>query len=224
MNPYYDYAGVTIYNADSRDIMNDIGSIDAMITDPPYGVSLGEHKAGGGGKSRCLDKKGYDIYDDTHNNLCSIVVPIIEHGIRIVSRAAVFVADRNIWDFPRADCIGGIYLPSGCGRNRWGFTNFSHVLFYGRCLTMHLGCKHTVISSMDISEQNGHPCPKPLSWMKWLVNLASIEGETIIDPFMGSRTTLVAAKDLGRKAIGIEISERYCEIAAKRLSQEVMQF
>jgi site-specific DNA-methyltransferase (adenine-specific) len=63
---------------------------------------------------------------------------------------------------------------------------------------------------------------KPLAVVSKMVRLGSQEGETILDPFMGSGTTLRAAKDLGRKAIGIEIEERYCEIAARRFAQEVL--
>jgi site-specific DNA-methyltransferase (adenine-specific) len=68
----------------------------------------------------------------------------------------------------------------------------------------------------------GHPVEKPIQWMRWAVALASRPGELVLDPFAGSGTTLRAAKDLGRRAVGIELEERYCEIAAKRMGQEVL--
>jgi DNA modification methylase len=68
-----------------------------------------------------------------------------------------------------------------------------------------------------------HPTQKPEAVMRWCIKLSGTQG-TILDPFMGSGTTLVAAKNLGRKAIGVEIEERYCEIAVKRLAQEVFNF
>jgi DNA modification methylase len=97
-------------------------------------------------------------------------------------------------------------------------------MFYGSSPDLQKGSKAIAIASTDTGEKNGHPCPKPLSWMRWLVSLGSRVGETVLDPFMGSGTTLVAAKQLYRNAIGIEIEERYCEIAAKRLSQEVFDW
>jgi len=72
--------------------------------------------------------------------------------------------------------------------------------------------------------ESDHLTTKPLSWMHRLVTDYSAEGQTILDPFCGSGSTLRAAKDLGRKAVGIEVDERYCEIAAKRLAQDVLNF
>ena len=76
----------------------------------------------------------------------------------------------------------------------------------------------------ETAEQNGHPCPKPFKAWLWLVQKMCSPKGTVLDPFMGSGTTLRAAKDLGRSAIGIEIEESYCEIAANRLRQQVMDF
>lgn len=74
------------------------------------------------------------------------------------------------------------------------------------------------------TDVDGHPCPFPLELPKRCIAATTDLGDVVLDPFMGSGTTLRAAKDLGRKAIGIEIEERYCEIAAKRLAQEVLDF
>jgi DNA modification methylase len=74
----------------------------------------------------------------------------------------------------------------------------------------------------DSEVRSEHPTQKPLKLMTWLINEFLDDNEVVFDPFAGSGTTLRAAKDLGRKYIGIEISEKYCEIAAKRLGQEVL--
>lgn len=78
--------------------------------------------------------------------------------------------------------------------------------------------RHDWSSTMDPL----HPTVKPIPLLKRLVNMSTHPGELVIDPFMGSGTTLVAARDDGRKAIGIEVDERYCEIAVERLAQRVL--
>lgn len=104
-----------------------------------------------------------------------------------------------------------------------GYQCWEPVLVYGKA-------KQTVLRDWfdcPISTQAaaaGHPCPKPLKLMRYLVGALCPVGGTMLDPFMGSGSTLRAAKDLGRKAIGIEIEEKYCEIAAKRMAQEVLAF
>jgi DNA modification methylase len=80
----------------------------------------------------------------------------------------------------------------------------------------------TNVWRMQPEQRNGHPAPYPLELPMRAIRLSTWPGETVIDPFCGSGSTLRAAKDLGRKAIGIEASEKFCELAARRLSQEML--
>jgi site-specific DNA-methyltransferase (adenine-specific) len=127
-----------------------------------------------------------------------------------------------MWLLPPPDALGGIFVAAAVGLNKWGWSNLIHCLLYGVAPGLGKGVKPTAIAKTAIAEKNGHPVVKPLPWILWAVGLGSTVTDTILDPFMGSGTTLRAAKDLGRRAIGIEIEEKYCEIAAKRLSQEVL--
>jgi site-specific DNA-methyltransferase (adenine-specific) len=211
MKPYYEEAGITIYHGDSREI---IPSVDAavLITDPPYNVDFG----GKNTKHTARSDEGYVSGDS------SIGVEVVTMALPVVKRAGIFPGTRMLFQYPEPYDIGCVYCPSGAGIGRWGWICMHPVLFYGARPTM--GAYPSSITSFETAEPNGHPCPKPLGWMKWLIKLATLDGETILEPFMGSGTTLVAAKDLGFSAIGIELEEKYCEIAANRLRQSVFNF
>lgn len=212
MKPYYDHAGITIYHGDCRLILPELPKCDLLLTDPPYNVDF----TGKNTKHTTRNDDGYISGDS------QIGPEIVRMALPMVTRGAVFTGMRMMFAYPEPEEMGCVYCPAGAGIGRWGFVCFHPIFFYGKKPTNKL--LPTSLTSYEISEQNGHPCPKPEGWMRWLVNLASLESETILDPFMGSGTTLVAAKYLGRKAIGIEIEEKYAEIAAKRLSQEVFDF
>jgi len=223
--PYYDHAGIQIYLGDCLEILPELEPVDIVLTDPPYGINLGMHSDAKENRNGVgLKKQKYESYDDTHENLLSIIIPAVILALSFAKRGIVFCADINICDFPRPQAVSCIYMPSGQGRTCWGFQNTAFFLLYGIAPNLNLGAKNTALKSTESNIKNGHPCSKPIGWMKWLVSLGSEINDTILDPFMGSGTTLVAAKELGRKAIGIEIEEKYCEIAARRLSQEVFQW
>lgn len=219
--------GVTLILGDCRDFLEAVPlcfRVDAVISDPPYGVNLGKHGGALDGRSNhVLIKGGYDNYEDTEENLIAIVVPAIKRSLEHADRGIIFCAAQHAWHFPRADYIGGVYLPAAQGRNKWGFGSLSHCLMYGAAPALQLGATATAISSTEAAEVNGHPCPKPLSWMRWAVRLGSLEDQTILDPFMGSGTTGVAAVKLGRKFIGIEIEPKYFDIACRRISDALKQ-
>ncbi|MCC6797684.1 MAG: site-specific DNA-methyltransferase [Candidatus Hydrogenedentes bacterium] len=138
-------------------------------------------------------------------------------AIERADRAAVFIGP-HIHELPKFDALGGVYCSSATARHQWGFKNFLPVLLYGTYPDLQNGAKFpTVLQSNETAESNGHPVPKPIGWMQWLVALTTRPAETILDPFMGSGTTGVACVRLGRKFIGIEIEPKYFDIAVRRI-------
>jgi len=209
MTPYFQRDGMTIYHGDCREILPML-TADVLVTDPPYGVAFD-------GKATKHTAKGSGGY--TTGDSALIGPEVVRQALGMVIRGAVFTGNRNLMAYPVPADIGCVYCPSGAGVGPWGFIGFHPVLFYGKRPGP---CRPTSIQSFDTADAVGHPCPKPLRWMRWTIGMTTLVGETVLDPFMGSGTTLRAAADLGIRAIGIEIEERYCEIAANRLDQPVL--
>lgn len=214
---------VTLYCGDCLGILPGLEQIDAVVTDPPYGVNLGKYGAAHESRPQYLAKRGYASFNDTPENYELLIVPRLKVAIDAADRALVFAAGTQMWSLPRPDAIGGVFLPAGCGRNKWGFQCHSHFCLYGACPDLHKGAQPTGWSSTERAKKSAHPCPKPDGWMTKCVKLASRDGEVVLDPFMGSGTTGVACVRTGRKFIGVEIEPRYFEIACKRIKAEVDQ-
>ena len=214
MKPYYDHAGITIYHADARELIGQVYA-HAVVTDPPYGA---------GRKTAKTDYAATGWVDDMEY-LTSFCIPYLATEIKRIGRGAVTPGRKQLADYYELmppDDIGGFFFPAAVVSGKWGFESISPILYYGRDP---MPSTNRVSSGRLVTERApklDHPCPKPYKAWSWLVCKVALEGETVLDPFVGSGTTLLAAKNNGRKAIGIEIEERYCELAASRLAQEVM--
>jgi site-specific DNA-methyltransferase (adenine-specific) len=208
---------------DARDVLPTLGNVDAVVTDPPYGLDLGKanNLAKNSGYGGHLAKQAYYSYDDTYANFCSIIVPALNVAIDHARAAAVF-SGPHLHEQRKPVAIGGVYLAVATGRTTWGTKNFLPVLFYGvpPGAGQH---RPLVIQGTSRLEQWDHPCMKPLSYMAWLVTLATRPGGVVLDPFMGSGTTGVACVQLGRPFFGIEIEPRYFDIACRRIEHAYAQ-
>jgi site-specific DNA-methyltransferase (adenine-specific) len=216
IEPYYDRDGITIYNGDCLDVLPQLEGIDVVLTDPPYGIEGGV----GGGVARGKGDYLGGFVDDPEN-VRIVVVPIIEWCIENAACVVVTPGNRNFCMYPQPKSFGAFYQPAAVGLQAFGNIDAQPIFYYGTAGGGRMGkpCSYVLTETPEV---NGHPCPKPLkAWRKLLANISD-PGDLILDPFMGSGTTLRAAKDLGRRAIGIEINEAYCEIAVKRLAQEVL--
>jgi site-specific DNA-methyltransferase (adenine-specific) len=219
VKPYYEDGSVTIYHGDCREV-GCLGA-DCFITDPPYGVGLAARTT-----KRAVRPGSYTTFEDTPEYVQACAVPKVAELIGVGMRGALTPGLRCMWLYPQPTDIGVIWSPAGAGMTSWGFNCSQPIFYYGRdpFLADGKGSRPNGVQWNNATEENGHPCPKPLYVLQWLVNRVSRHGEVVLDPFAGSGTTLLAAKNLGRRAIGIEIEERYCEIAAKRCAQEVLDF
>jgi len=211
----------TLYLADCLTIIPAAPDAGVLVTDPPYGVGLGQHKGATDQRSRELARSGYVNFDDSPENFSSLIVPRLREGIATTVRGLVFCAGTKMWELPVPDCVGGVFLAAGAGRTAWGFQCLSHFLLYGQCPDLNLGAKPTAWASSASAKKNGHPCPKPVEWMIRAVALASRDGETVVDPFMGSGTTGIACLQMDRRFIGIESDPGYFEIARRRIEDEI---
>ncbi len=130
----------------------------------------------------------------------------------------------NAWNYPKPKWVLAWYKPGAVSYNKTGgFNIWEQVLVYGdKVPRISQDLYESAPLNFMKGVERGHPCPKHYGMWRWMLTTVSRPGETVLDPFMGSGTTLRAAKDLGRKAIGIEIVEEYCAIAVERLRQGVL--
>jgi len=218
-----DNGNIRLFCGDCLEILPTLDGVDCVVTDPPYGVNLGKHGSSKEKRKQYLSKQAYSSYDDTPENYETLIVPRITAAIQTCERGLVFSAGTQMWSLPRPAAVSSVFLPAGCGRNRWGFQCHAHFVLYGKCPDLHLGAKPTGWSSTERADKSDHPCPKPVGWMSRCVLLVSREQETILDPFMGSGTTGVACVKTGRKFIGIELDRGYFDIAVKRIEKAITE-
>ena len=211
----------TLYLGDCRDILPTLGPVDAVVTDPPYGVDY----QGSSTKHTTSDGVGYASFEDTPNTIASEIVPAIRLAMAL-ARSGIMTpgnACAHLYDTPRTQ--GAIFYPSGANAGPWGFVCSQPLFYYGKdpYLARGLGSQPNGFSSTEPTEKNGHPCPKPIKQTQWMVRRASFPGETVLDPFMGSGTTGVACANLGRVFIGVEREPTYFDIACRRIEEAYRQ-
>jgi DNA modification methylase len=212
--PYYQDSHCTIYHGDCLEIMPQLEPVDLVLTDPPYGIKRDEGFGGFGGFGPPIARRQYQDKWDRERPSKETFELLLSKCKWAVIFGGNFFADL---------------LPQGKHWIVWDKLNTMPT--FGDCELIWTNLKRNSVKKLT-REYNGllgkeesrfHPTQKPLDVLKWCLKKCPYS-DTILDPFMGSGTTLVAAKQLNRKAIGIEIEEKYCEIAVRRLAQEVFAF
>ena len=203
MKPYYDCGGIQIYHGDCREVLPTLHET-VLFADPPYGVDKAEWD-----KEFLLDWMNFGSFASE----CMAVTPGIAN---LLSMPRAVLRQTYRWT------LSVRVINNTIVRGAIGFGNWIPCLIYSAEDMSIYQCAQDATEIAIRGAMPEHPSPKPIDAMMWI--LSRLPEGAVIDPFMGSGTTLRAAKDLGRKAIGIEIEEKYCEIAARRMEQDVIDF
>lgn len=217
MKPYYSDDHVTLYHGDCIELADLWTCADVLVTDPPYGTaSVGWDVSYGRGQNRRRGDvsvaSGNIANDDTTGVRDAALAlwgarPAVLFGSPRLPDPPGEWADRLVWDKTRPGMNGGAF-------------RYTHEAIYARGMVRTGNSTFSVFTAFP--DQSDHIHAKPVRLMSVLVS--TCPPGVVADPFAGSGSTLVAAKALGRRAIGVELEERYAEIAARRLSQDVLDF
>lgn len=243
MKPYYEHAGITIYHADCREILPQLSKADAVIADPPYGETTCAWDLRCHGwsllvKSDCLWCFGsFRFFVENLNEFAGW--KFAQDVIWEKQNGSGFTSDRfnrvheTVTQWYRGDWSAQFHLVPNVQLLQWKPSHrvtrrgeTPHRSSIGSAPWNDDGSRlcRSVIYAKNSHRASLHPTQKPVALLDKIVSYSVPESGAAVDPFMGSGTTLIAAKNLGRRAVGIEIDERYCEIAVQRLSQEVFDF
>jgi site-specific DNA-methyltransferase (adenine-specific) len=205
MKPYYEQSGITIYHGDCREILPRLTCASLLLTDPPYGIDFA------GQPTKWQRRAGQTAEDWDKKPTPDWLLT----WARSMARFQI-IWGGNYFALPPARCWLSWFkadAPPSMGNVEYAWTNLDQ---NSRQIAVSIGATN--------GERVGHPTQKPEAVMAFAIQQITFPRESglILDPFMGSGTTLVAAKRLGHQAIGVELEEKYCEIAAKRLQQEAL--
>ena len=240
MTPYYDHGGITIYHGDCLDVLESLidRTVACVVTDPPYAsgarTEAGKKTSGAMLRGQRWAQRPIENDQLTTPGFIWLIREVAKRCVPLLVDGGGFLSFIDWRQWP--NLVGALETANlrvntmivwdkehmGLGN---GFRVQHELIAYatkGTARPNHMGTPNVLRHRRDSNRD--HPSPKPVGLMHQLLRVCGGYGDLVVDPFMGCGPTLVAAKDLGMRAVGIEMEEKYCEIAAKRLAQEVMRF
>lgn len=217
MKPYYQDDYVTLYHGDCREVLRGLAfdGLWAIVTDPPYGIQHSSNHGASWQGEQISGDEDTTLRDEVLERYTPMYMPAVVFGTWRAQRPH-FTRAVLIWDKGPAFGMGDLSFP-------WkGSFEEVYIIGYGFEGRRDEGVLKGHLEVSWESKGRRHPHAKPVTLLEHFVH--KLPGRSILDPFAGAGPTLLAAKNLNRKAIGVEINEGFCEIAATRLTQNVLDF